>query len=205
MFTQSALIAQDQRLQKFALRLTRNKDDASDLVQSTYLRALEKKDYFNEGTNLQHWSSRIMFNIFVSDYRRKVKFNDGGDPDIHIQKLAVEPMQEINVEISTIKRMMVRLSYEHRCVIVLVCFKGMTYKEAAYTLHVPVGTVRSRLFRALQQLNAIMGTAYSSRTKREEAINRNLIKIKDIQNIFKKDRNLHLNYNIEKSYQAIAA
>ncbi|HYD18070.1 MAG TPA: sigma factor, partial [Patescibacteria group bacterium] len=66
MFEQKALIGEMENLRRFALRLTRNASDAEDLVQSTLLRALEKQDYFETGTNLFSWTSKIMFNLFAS-------------------------------------------------------------------------------------------------------------------------------------------
>ena len=65
MFAQAALVTEMIPLNKFALRLTKNKNDAADLVQSTCLRALEKAHYFEEGTNLFSWTSKIMFNLFL--------------------------------------------------------------------------------------------------------------------------------------------
>ena len=74
MFTQAELVIEMPKLRKFASKLTRNNSEADDLLQSTLLRALEKVTYFETGTDLFKWSSKIMYNIFVTDYRRKVKF-----------------------------------------------------------------------------------------------------------------------------------
>ena len=84
MFKQEELVHEMGNLRKFALRLTRNVHEAEDLVQSTLLRALEKKDYFQENTNLFSWTSKIMFNLFVTGYRRKKKFESQYDPEPHI-------------------------------------------------------------------------------------------------------------------------
>lgn len=73
MFTHNAPLAESDKLKRFSYRLTRNKADAEDFFQATCLRALGKDDYFEGGTNLFSWTSKIMFNLFVSDYRRKVK------------------------------------------------------------------------------------------------------------------------------------
>ena len=64
MFTQDALMAETGKLQKFSMKLTRNKANADDLFQSTCLRALEKAHYFQDGTNLFSWTSKIMYNLF---------------------------------------------------------------------------------------------------------------------------------------------
>lgn len=83
MFTQAELVIEMPKLRKFASKLTRNNSEADDLLQSTLLRALEKVNYFETGTDLFKWSSKIMYNIFVTDYRRKVKFETQYDPESH--------------------------------------------------------------------------------------------------------------------------
>lgn len=156
MFTQSALVTETGKLQKFALRLTRNRADADDLVQSTCLRALEKADYFEEGSNLFGWTSKIMFNIFVSGYRRRKKFETQFDPAVHLEKMSVAPTQDISIQLSDVKKAMKKLSPDHREILILTCVKGMHYEEVSAELHIPVGTVRSRLYRAREQLQIIM-------------------------------------------------
>lgn len=156
MFDQSALVAETARLHKFALRLTKNKSDADDLVQATCLCALEKSDYFENGTSLFSWTSKIMFNTFVSNYRRRAKFESQYDPDSHVERLFVSPFQEIAAEMHDVKNAMRKLSSDHREILTLICVKGMRYTEVSELLQIPVGTVRSRLYRAREQLQAIM-------------------------------------------------
>lgn len=156
MFDQSALIAETTRLHKFALRLTKNKADADDLVQATCLCALEKSDYFEDGTNLFSWTSKIMFNIFVSGYRRRAKFESQYDPEFHLDKMSVAPVQDIKTELYDVKKAMKKLSDDHRTILILICIKGMRYVEVSEMLQIPVGTVRSRLYRAREQLQALM-------------------------------------------------
>lgn len=156
MFTQNALITETGRLQKFALRLTRNNSDADDLVQSTCLRALEKADSFEEGTNLFSWTSKIMYNLFVSNYRRRSKFESRTDPDMILENHAVAPSQYNLMELSNVKRAMGHLSADHRDVLTLVCIQGMRYEEVGDMMGIPVGTVRSRLSRAREHLQVLM-------------------------------------------------
>ena len=145
MFTQKELIVEMPKLRKFASKLTRNNSEADDLLQSTLLRALEKADYFETGTDLFKWSSKIMYNIFVTDYRRKVKFETQYDPESHIENRSVEPDQQVKLEVKVLAKAMEQMSPEHREILVLVCVKGMQYQEVADMLAIPVGTVRSRL------------------------------------------------------------
>ena len=158
MFAPIELIAETGKLQKFAMRLTRNKSDAVDLLQSTCLRALEKNVYFEDGSNLFSWTSKIMYNIFVSGYRRKAKFETQYDPEIFLQKKTVDSTQEIQSEFAAVGRAMTQLSDNHREIILLVCVQGMRYEEVAGKLNIPVGTVRSRLSRVREDLLLIMNT-----------------------------------------------
>lgn len=156
MFKEQALVKEMESLRKFAIRLTRNPVEADDLLQSTVLRALEKKDYFQDGTDLFKWTSKIMFNLFVTDYRRKVKFESQYDPEDIIGTQSIEADQDTQSELKAVGRAMEKLSEEHRDVLVMVCIKGMQYQEVADMLDVPVGTVRSRLSRARAQLSELM-------------------------------------------------
>ncbi len=156
MFAQNSLVEQTGRLQKFAYKLTRNKSDADDLVQSTCLRALEKNESFEDGTNLFGWTSKIMYNLFVSDYRRRTKFESQYDPDIYLDKEVVMPMQDVILEAENVKRAMLHLSNDHNEVLVMICVKGMSYQEVSDELDISIGTVRSRLSRARERLQIIM-------------------------------------------------
>lgn len=156
MFADTELLQETENLKKFALKLTRNEADAEDLLQSTILRALEKKDMFKEGTKLFSWTSRIMYNMFVSNWRRKSKFESQYDPEPYINAETTDPCQDIKVEVASVNEAMKQLSDEHRNVLIMVCVQGMPYQEVADALDIPIGTVRSRLSRARLQLQAIM-------------------------------------------------
>ncbi len=156
MFTQPELIVEMPKLRKFASKLTRNVTEAEDLLQSTLLRALEKTTYFETGTDLFKWSSKIMYNIFVTDYRRKTKFETQYDPEYHIENRSVEADQHTKLEVKILAEAMNHMSPEHKEILILVCVKGMQYQEVADMLSIPVGTVRSRLSRARNQLIAMM-------------------------------------------------
>jgi RNA polymerase sigma-70 factor, ECF subfamily len=156
MFAQTSLVAETGRLQKFAFKLTRNRSDADDLVQSTCLRALEKIDSFETGTNLFGWTSKIMYNLFVSGYRRRNKFESQYDPDIYLNKESVMPMQDTLLEAENVKRCMQHLSHDHQSIIYMICMMGLSYQEVAKELNISVGTVRSRLSRARERLQIIL-------------------------------------------------
>jgi RNA polymerase sigma-70 factor, ECF subfamily len=158
MFTEQALVGEIDNLRRFALRLTRNTSDADDLVQATLVRALEKKDYFEENTNLFSWASKIMFNLFASQYRRKKRFETQYDPVPYLEQASISPSQEITTDLAKVRESMKQLSKEHRDMLVLVCIRGMRYEEVSEMLQIPVGTVRSRLSRARKQLQDLLET-----------------------------------------------
>ncbi|MGQ0527372.1 MAG: sigma-70 family RNA polymerase sigma factor [Alphaproteobacteria bacterium] len=158
MFNQTALIDEMQNLRKFAFKLTRKPHDADDLLQATILRALEKKHLFQEGTSIFKWTSKIMYNLFVSDYRRKVKFEVQYDPESYIERESVEASQDVKMELIRVQEAMNTLSDDHREILVMVCVKGLQYSEVSGLLQIPVGTVRSRLSRAREALQAALNT-----------------------------------------------
>ena len=156
MFNNAELIQETDRLEKFAYRLTHNKSDADDLVQATLLRAIEKKHLFKEGTNLYSWISKVMYNLFVSKYRRKTKFETQYDPEPYLEKQSVKAHQEINMEIQEVQEAIDELSDDHKDILVMICIKGMRYAEVSEKLQIPVGTVRSRLSRARESLQDLL-------------------------------------------------
>lgn len=159
MFSHSALIDQMDGLRRFALRLTRDPADADDLLQSTVLRAYEKKHLFEDGSNLFGWTSKIMFNLFVSEYHRKVRYSTQHDPQPYIEHESVSADQEMKIALQEVSYAMDEISPDHRDILIMVCVKGMQYAEVSEALQIPIGTVRSRLFRARECLqNALTGS-----------------------------------------------
>lgn len=177
MFDHNALADEMENLRKFALHLTRNKADADDLVQSTFLRALEKAEYFEDGTSLRKWTSKIMFNLFVTDYRRKTKFETQYDPEPYIMAQSVKAPQEGEAELNAVGNAMEKLSADHREILTMVCIKDMPYQEVADQLGIPVGTVRSRLSRARESLSALMNhnETEAQETRMETSVDAHII------------------------------
>ena len=143
-----------------ALRMTRNPADAEDLVQETYLKAYRSFEQFTPGTNLKAWLLRILTNTFINRYRRNARHRD--TVDVH----AVEPftvfrdVQDTDPEGSffarivddEVLRAIDDLPPDFRETLVLSDLEGLPYADIATVLGVPVGTVKSRLFRARQVL-----------------------------------------------------
>jgi len=163
MFTHAELLNETTSLRKFAMKLTRNCDDADDLLQSTLVTALDKQDRFEQGTNLFSWTSRILFNNFVSAYRRRSRFETQYDPQIYIDQETVEAPQEHEAELNLVMEAMLSLSEDHREILRMICIDGMKYGEVAETLNIPVGTVRSRLSRAREGLQEWLNVSRNDR------------------------------------------
>ena len=97
-----------------------------------------------------------MYNMFVSNWRRKSKFESQYDPEPYINNESIGACQDVKMEVASVNEAMKELSDEHRNILILVCVQGMPYQEVADHLDIPIGTVRSRLSRARLQLQAIM-------------------------------------------------
>ncbi len=157
MFTHDQLMPQLEGLRRFSMKLTSNRPDSDDLLQSTVLRAIEKQHLFEDGTNLFHWTSRIMFNIFVSNYKRRTQRECQFDPEALIASLSVMPDQESRMHFKSVCGAIEKLSPQHREIITVICWDGLSYEEAAQKLGIAIGTVRSRLARAREKLMERLG------------------------------------------------
>ncbi len=137
---------------RYANSLTRNGDQALDLVQDSVERALSKAALF-DGVNLRAWLSTICRRVFLNDIRKRKSqgvnliLDDG-----HPQWGAVDADQEIKLHYKSVISALDRLSPNDQDVISLIAFDGLRYGEAAERLNVPTGTVRSRLSRARMRL-----------------------------------------------------
>lgn len=152
MFNSNDLVKEMDGLRKFALKLTGDESDAEDLLQSTVTRALEKKHLFEEGTNLFKWTSKMMFNIFASNYRRKAKFESQYDPEPVIDKQSQPTDQYKQTQLREVSEAMDGMSGDHRDILMAVCVDGRKYEAVADEFDIPVGTVRSRISRAREKL-----------------------------------------------------
>ena len=137
-------------LERFALSLTQNMEDARDLIQETYVKAISYRDKFAENTNLKAWTFTIMKNTFINNYRRAVKANTTFDhtDDLYYLNLNRESGYESpdsNVRATEIQKSINGLEDEFR-VPFLMHLQGYKYKEIAENLNLKIGTVKSRIF-----------------------------------------------------------
>ncbi len=144
------LITLEEKLSRFALSLTSNKDDAKDLLQETMLKAITYRDQFVQYTNLKAWTYTIMKNTFINNYRRNVRQNTAFDntKDLYFlnqNKDTVNVAPDSAYSAQEITKVIDSLEDEFK-----VPFKmhteGFKYKEIAQKLDLKIGTVKSRIF-----------------------------------------------------------
>jgi len=147
------------QLYSAALRMTRNRADAEDLVQETYLRAYRSFNTFDEGTNLRAWLFRILTNTFINSYRAKqrrpVEDELGDIEDLYMYKRlgnldASRSAEDTLFEMFTddeVKQALEELPENFRLPVLLADVEDFSYKEIAEMMDIPIGTVMSRLHR----------------------------------------------------------
>ncbi len=136
-------------LKPFAITLTRDTETAKDLFQETLYRALANKDKYNVGTNIKAWLYTIMRNIFINNYRRKVKQATILDSTpneflINLNQAVVTNAAESTLRIKDIQEAIHHLPEIFRNPFLLY-FDGFKYHEIADMLHEPLGTIKSRI------------------------------------------------------------
>ena len=154
-------------LKTFAYYLTYNDNDANDLVQETYMKAFRFAEKFDKGTNAKAWLFRILKNAYINDYRKKSKQPDRVDFEDVINYHKSDDVTDnkyLNLKEESIEEMMGdeitkainSLPPEFRTVILLADIEDFSYKEISKIIGVPIGTVRSRLFRARNTLKDLL-------------------------------------------------
>jgi RNA polymerase sigma-70 factor (ECF subfamily) len=150
------------QLYSAAMRMTRNRADAEDLVQETYLRAYRSFHTFQEGTNLRAWLFRILTNTYINSYRAKQRRPQetelGEIEDLYLYRrlptmeaaAASQSAEDQFLELFTddeVKQALEDLPENFRLPVLLADVEGFAYKEIAEMLDIPIGTVMSRLHR----------------------------------------------------------
>ncbi len=154
------LIELEDNLKGFALSLTSNAEEAQDLLQETFLKALKYKDQFVEKTNLKAWAYTIMKNTFINNYRRAVKQNTTFDStkDLYFLNFSQDSgidSPESNYSTSEIVKAISELEDDYRKPFEMHV-EGFKYKEIAEELDLPIGTVKSRIFFTRKKLMAVL-------------------------------------------------
>jgi len=154
-----------------AMRMTRNKDDAEDLVQETYLKMHRFSHTFNEGSNLKAWLFKILRNTFINVFRKKIRepqeihytnnedfylFNRIADnrTDDSLPGKGTIGIEEYLEE--EIKHALDNLPIAFREVVLYSDVEGFSYEEISDIVGCPIGTVKSRLYRARKTLQKLL-------------------------------------------------
>lgn len=160
-FSALALTAMDD-VYRFARSLTRDESDAEDVVQETYLRAFRSWTTFQTGTDVRRWLFTIARNVFLRSRergKREVTLDDDGAEIVDAAQANDEWLRKgldpiiARADLGpAIREALEELPEAFRTVVVLVDIEDQSYEDAAAVLEVPVGTVRSRLFRGRKLL-----------------------------------------------------
>lgn len=153
----------NQSLQAFAYHLTKDAEDANDLLQETHYRALSNHDKFAEGTNIKAWLFTIMKNIFINNYRRKSRrktvFDNTEDQFVlNSAPARVGNSAESNLITADINEAIDNLDEQYKKPF-MMHYLGYKYQEIADDMELPLGTVKSRIFFARKLLKENLGNA----------------------------------------------
>ncbi len=151
-------------LRAFSLKLTGNTVDAEDLYQDTALRIITNADKYRQGTNFKAWAVTIMRNIFINNYRKKVRRNMIIDQTpnnyyINSSDKLVENDGETNVAYNELMKMVNTLPEDFRRPFIMA-YQGFKYDEIAEQLGSPLGTIKSRIFFARKKLQKMYEDAH---------------------------------------------
>ncbi len=147
-------------LRPFALRLTRDTEDANDLLQDTMLKAFTNRDKYTDGTNLKAWLYTIMKNTFITNYQRMVRrktfidttdnlhYINTADNSTDNQAYTTFAMEDITQAIESLDGAYKTPFMMH--------FRGFKYHEIAAKLEIPIGTVKNRIHIARKDLKRML-------------------------------------------------
>jgi RNA polymerase sigma-70 factor (ECF subfamily) len=153
----AGLLAVLPKLRRFALSLTGTAADADDLVQNACEKVLKHGGQLRDHTRIDAWMYGIMRNVWVDEIRgRKVRRTEHLDSVPETAGEDGTATTEGRLGLAEVRRALAHLPEEQRTVLVLVCVDGLSYRESAEILGVPLGTVMSRLSRGRQALNDLL-------------------------------------------------
>ena len=151
---QSGLLALLPRLRRFAITLTGSTVDADELVQTTCERVLNRAEQARDASRIDAWIYGIMRNLWIDELRsRRVRRSDTLDAAADVVGDDGVATAEGRITLAAVRQALAALPEEQRSVLVLVCVDGLSYREAADILRIPIGTVMSRISRGRQELH----------------------------------------------------
>ncbi|HEV8719912.1 MAG TPA: sigma-70 family RNA polymerase sigma factor [Candidatus Binatia bacterium] len=170
-------VAHLDHLYRVAFHLASEPEEAEDLVQETYLRAMSAHEQFTLGTNMKAWLTRILYNFFFDRYHEKKRWISVEDgvvggteafdysetvPTVNPGPESYALIKELNAKISEALR---KLPPDFRVPIILVDMEDFSYAEAAEVLSCPIGTIRSRVSRGRKLLHKYLKSYVGKGTK----------------------------------------
>ena len=135
----------------------RNKEDALDIVQETFLRCYQKIHLFNNGRSFQNWLIQIAKNLCVDHYRKHHRRESEYNRDVGVEEMNLpddsnpDPNRESDLK-AVLDIGLKRLTEKQRMIFVMKHYNGLKYREIAEILNVALGTVKSLHFKAVQNL-----------------------------------------------------
>jgi len=162
---QTNLLGIQENMMNLALTLTANKDDAQDLFQETTLRVLDNQKKFTDNGNFKGWVLTVMRNIFINNYHKVVRIQSIMDQNADIYNLDTVNQPDFDSidssnNMDAIKKAIDSLSKEMKSAFCMY-ISGYRYDEIAAAQDVPVGTVKSRIHVARQELQKNLRNYYS--------------------------------------------
>ncbi len=155
-FIRAEIEAMLPRLRRFARNLTRNHNDADDIVQSAIERALAHADQWQRSARLDSWMFKIVRNAWIDELRARGRRERVFAAEEAGEGVGTE-LIEREAALMSIQAAFARLPEEQRLALSLVLIEGLPYKEAAAVLEIPIGTLTSRLARGREALQALLG------------------------------------------------
>jgi RNA polymerase sigma-70 factor (ECF subfamily) len=143
------------RLRRFARTITRNHDDADDLVQISVERALQRYEQWRPESRFESWMFGIMRNAWIDEVRARQRRNRVMAPEEEGENVGGGTGEE-HAEMLAVQTAMAALPEDQRMAVALVLVEGLSYKEAAEALEIPIGTLTSRLARGREALQALL-------------------------------------------------
>jgi RNA polymerase sigma-70 factor (ECF subfamily) len=152
------LVALLPRLRRFARALCHDVDTADDLVQAACERALNAAASFAPGTRLDSWMCRILQNLWIDRCRSAASRGPHVDLDAALELQGADGRRDTEAQLmlARVRLAIAELPEEQRLVLALVSIEGLSYRDAAEQIGVPIGTVMSRLARARARLMALV-------------------------------------------------
>lgn len=143
------------RLRRYALSLTGDPQAADDLVQDCLERAIRKRHLWKRYGSIRSWLYRILYNVFLNQGTQRARARQQVEFD-EVSVVAAEPArQEYQLICQDIAAAMQKLPEDQRAAIALTALEGLSYDQAAEVLGIPIGTLRSRLFRGRDKLREL--------------------------------------------------